>query len=392
VMSEMPYLLLSLLALLCVSTYAAETRWRSLTGTALAATLAAALLTRSIGVALLVAALGHLLLQGPRGVIRLKKAIFVGGTCLACWLGANLSTASEIPYIREFDEGAVTAEPRSEERSLGQRVLTNVRAYHTVVPEAVVYPLYWHPSRVLATLVDAILLIGYLAVLLRRVTAMELYVSATVAVLLLYEAPNLGNIQRYVVPLIPFLLYYFAIGLHALVRVASASLRPAGLLGKASPQHVVTALLVLLMVTNFTFTVRASVLDVEPEMFDYYRYSDAAGLRVMAQWAGRHTPANSVVGTNSAYLFHYWSRRQVTWLPEVDLSADQDEIVRELRSSGVNYLAGDTTQFSPLIEALRDIVPRRRADLELVYAVGGQRMYRIRPESRTPADLSGREK
>lgn len=77
--------------------------------------------------------------------------------------------------------------------------------------------------RVLSVILNGFTLVmafvGYVMVLLRRITVLEIFFAGYALMLLLFS----GSTHRYLMPLIPFVFYYFFIGVHQL---GSVSLKP----------------------------------------------------------------------------------------------------------------------------------------------------------------------
>ena len=384
VMTEVPYIALSLTALLYTARYARAPGWRCRDGATLALVLAAALLTRSLGVALLLAAVAYLALEGAGGVgTRARKALLIGGVCVAAWLVASAPVLGNVQYVREFREGNAGAPegdiglvPR-----LAARVAANVREYAVAVPETVLYSAYEWESRAVGAAILVVLAAGLALAVARRRSPLEYYLAAYAAVLLLYEPSNSGNLRRYVVPLVPLALYYFALGVEALWELAR---RAAGRAAHARPlARLLPALpLALLALANLADAAQASVLRREPEMFDYDRYTDADGYRRMGEWVRAHTPAGSVVAASNTYIFHFWSRRLTVWLPDVPPGGEAG-VAAAARAQRLAFVAVDSATLAargPLPTALA----RDTAAFALVYDAGWNRVYAVRPTRASP--------
>jgi hypothetical protein len=126
--------------------------------------------------------------------------------------------------------------------------------------------------------------------------------------------------------------------------------------------------------------VQASVLHRRPEMFDFYRWGDFEGYHRMADWVRVNTPASSIVGTRSTYVFHFWSRRQVLWLPSVEPGASDSTIAAGARRQGMTYVTADSIA-GAADSALFTTLARDHRDFAQVYAERRNRVYRVLPES-----------
>lgn len=376
VMTEAPYTALSIWALLLalqVPEPAAPGQARRLA--LLSAVLVAACLTRSLGLALVFGTAAWLLVDGPgpRGA-RAVRAACVLLACVVAW-AATVGLLG-FPYLRDFITGAAHAPGAAEATAVPrmlERLEVNLRGYATAVPETVLYLLYEHPKRWIILPVLATLGAGFGWAVLRRRTPVEYYVAAYAAILLVYEPSNIGNLQRYVVPLIPFILYYFTLGLDLAGRALGA-VAPALRRANAWLAPVALSLLVGL---NLVGTVEASILHRKPEMFDYDRYVDADGYRAMAQWLHDHSPDDSIVSTRNTYIFHIWARRHVVWRPDLPGGGD-GAVLAGLRAAGVDYLTAESLD-DPETRAVQAFIGRHPADFTRVYMRDGAAIYALRP-------------
>jgi 4-amino-4-deoxy-L-arabinose transferase-like glycosyltransferase len=382
VMTELPYLGLSLAALLCAIRYAEQERWTGRAAWATALALAAATLTRTIGGTLVLAVAAYLVIDGA-GPLRRRvgKAALASALCAMVWLAANASILAAIPYYAEFRHGTASVQHGAAGTGLLSRVMANITAYTGAIPETVYYgyALREPAPRLVGAAILLVMLLGFAYAAWRKRSSLEYYCAAYAGVLLLYEPSNAGNLRRYLVPLVPFLLYYFIRGVEAFgalaeqmswSRMAAARWwRPATL-----------ALLVLIGFTNFARTVQASVLHRRPEMFDFYRWGDFRGYRRMAEWVRASTPASSVIGTRATYIFHIWSRRQVLWLPYAEPGAADSAIAATARREGMSYITSDSIA-GAADSALFAVLARDHRDFARVYAERGNRVYRVLPDT-----------
>ena len=378
VMTEVPYLLLSLMALIAVERCAsASTPWRSRAVALAAGLLSVSLLFRSIAIALLVAALAFLLLEGGADWrARLAKAAAIGGVCLGAWFAVNYSTLGHIPYGDELRSGAA-AQQGTEDARLENRLRSNFDAYADAIPEGIAYRLFLRPSVVGGAVALLIIAAGFVAAARRHRTVVEYYVLVYLAVLMTYPPANPGNLRRYLVPLIPFLIFYFALGLRW--AVTALRLRRPVLAASAPAVVITTAALALFSAANLFETARASVLGVRSEMFDFRQYTDYDSDWSVARWAGANTPRSSVVATQDPYNFYYWSRRKVTWHPSVPAGAAGKAVAEDLRADDVDYVAVDRQD-----QPLATVLERNSRDFLRVHTKRASALYEIRPARTSP--------
>jgi 4-amino-4-deoxy-L-arabinose transferase-like glycosyltransferase len=383
VMTELPYLGLSLLALLWAICYARqeEAFGRAAVYTVLA--VSAATLTRTIGVTLVLGIAAFLVIDGA-GVLRRRigKAALMCACCATVWLAANASILAAIPYYGEFRNGTASGRHGAAGTGLLSRVATNVAAYAGALPETVYYgySLRDPAPRLVGAVIVFITLLGFVYSAWRRRASLEYYCVAYAGVLLLYEPSNSGNLRRYLVPLIPFLFYYFARGIEIL-GVFAVRMRWSRTAASRWSRPATLALLAFIALANFARTVQASVLHRQPEMFDFYRWGDFAGYRRMAEWIRVNTPESGIVSTRGAYVFHVWSRRHVLWLPNVEPGASDSMIAATARQQGISYMTTDSIAGAD--STLFATLARDRRDFAQVYAERRNRVYRVLPESNT---------
>lgn len=384
VMTEVPYLGLSLVALFLAIRYAADDALarRAAWVTALAVT--AACLTRTIGVTLVLAIAAYLVIDGVGSLgRRFAKAAIIVGMCAIAWLAVNASILGAIPYIREFAHGTASATTHTAGPlpAMVSRVATNLASYSVAAPETVFYSLYLYgiygmPSRVIGPAILALLVVGFVYAAWRHRSPLEYYTILYATVLLLYEPANSGNLRRYLVPLVPFALYYFVRGIEA-IGVGLVRLRPSRDRTARWWRHATLALLTLIAFINFARTAQASVLHRRPEMFDFYQYGDFVGYQRMADWARAHTAPSSVFGTRNTYIFHFFSRRLTLWLPWVPPGSPDSLVGAEARRQAMSYVTTDGTA-GVADSALFATFARDTIDFERVYEDQQNRVYRVR--------------
>jgi 4-amino-4-deoxy-L-arabinose transferase-like glycosyltransferase len=380
VMTELPYLGLSIVALMCVMDFAADDRWNGRKASLSALILGATILMRTIGVTLILAAAAYVVLDGA-GPLRRRtaKAALMCGLCAAVWLAANGAMIASIPYFAEFRNGTASAQRGASHMGMRARVAANLIAYAGAVPETVYYgySLRDPAPKVVGAAIILAMVLGFAFAAWRKRTVLEYYFLAYGAVLLVYEPANSGNLRRYLVPVIPFLLYYFVRGLEAL-GVLAERIEGTRLWAARWWRTATIALLALVGAWNLARTVQASVLHRRPEMFDFYRWGDFRGYQRMAEWTRANTPDSSVIGTRGPYVFHIWSRRRVLWLPDITSGTDDSVIAATVRQRGMGYVTTDGTAAAD--STLFTAFARDNRDFARLYEDGRNAVYRVLPD------------
>ena len=395
IMTEIPYLFFSLLAALITGKYVSEKQWLSLWGFAAAVILSLTCLTKSIGSALILASFLYLLCETPvRQGKNYKKAfllLFVSGT--VCLL-ANLPILKDIAYIHEFlYRSPYTHHTHpAEVQDFIQRILENIQAYTHFIPEVILYYTSRNPLQYFTTITILLLIVGFIYCAIKRRTLLEYYIAFYFVILLLYEPSNSGNMQRYLVPIIPFIFYYFLQGLsrskvglmdcayHSMSLAISRSLaslmsKSMGSVVRLLPMAAVMALILM----NLTETIQASVWRTRPEMFDYYRFGPWQECQRLALWTKEYTPQDAIVMTRLAYLFHLWSQRKVVWYPASTSPLSTEDILQSIYRTQADYIVIDAFEderTSPY-EAIRDVVQKNPATFALRHQEGPTRLYHV---------------
>ncbi|KPJ63200.1 MAG: hypothetical protein AMS15_01265 [Planctomycetes bacterium DG_23] len=225
--AEMPYLALSLMALIFIERYAAEEKWLVPAGFAAGVFIGLAYLTRKIGVMLPPAAFIYLLLRkgGPFKKRLLKSAIFallVAAPFLLWRLRGYLATGevTSITGLTMVDAYTAHLGPASLGDILG-RIKPNLAGYSADIAEQVFFDVTWlggsllswqkalvHYQRLLLPLFVGG---GLIYALVKRRRCIDIYVLLYIGVLSIWFVRS----GRFLVPLVPFIIYYFLLIIRA---------------------------------------------------------------------------------------------------------------------------------------------------------------------------------
>lgn len=338
VMSDVPYLCLSLAALYFLSRYSQESRWATASGVAALILIPLAYLTRSLGFALLIAAPLAIVLHKP--LPRLSSKILIAGVftviCslpLLGWMARNAAVAHKATSIsyanlffakEEFNHDAGMVHSFVD---LLPRLLHNLYAYGHGIATLCFPALLPTGGNLIAAVIVVPLLIGFVWTLWRGRGVVEIYAVFYGLALLLYPTPVA---PRYLLPLFPFLLLYLMNGVELLV----------GLLRKQLTATAFAGLAVALLATNLIAA--ASPPPDAPEGMEDYQE--------LAAWFKDQVAAESIVMSRKPSLFYLWTGRKGALFP---YTADSRRILRVICDQGVDYIVQDS--FSPTTE--RYLVP-----------------------------------
>jgi 4-amino-4-deoxy-L-arabinose transferase-like glycosyltransferase len=368
VMSDIPYLCLSLAALHFLRRYSREERWVTGAGAAVLLFTALTSFTRSIGLAFLLVAPLTLWLHKPggRGLAKLLAAGLFAVLCAlpaAGWmvrnavvvqsasqgiaperLGAKPLYADFFLAKNEYDADQGKVESLSD---LFSRLQHNAYVYgHGTVALLFPAPFPGGDNLMVAVILLPILL-GFCSFLWSHKEGEELYVALYGVALLLYPTPQ---VPRYLVPLFPFLLCYFLSGVEVLASLVSHRLT----------RMAFAACAVLLLTTTLAAT--ATFSPAADEGLTEYRQ--------VAAWLKTHTTPESVVVSRKPNLLYLWSDRKGMAFP---FTADEQKILQALCDKEADYVVQDS--FSPVTaKYLAPAVARNRQLFTDVYSKNGTRL------------------
>lgn len=372
VSSDVPFLLLSLLALLAAAGHRRDPE-RTPAGLVAAAVIAAAAM-RELGCLLAVAAalriLSDRLLPLKRRVR--SAAIILSATVAAGLLWKGYVVLSAPGSWREafYHESmllsgrgpAAAAQDPARSEPLSERWLSNARTYVDVLPSVVVAgPV---PRRI-ARGVAGLVIFGWILALFRWRTEAELYVPLYMAVLL---SIPLAPVSRYFLPVLPFL---FAYALHPLLLAAQIHRR---FRGSAAAEGIL-----------LTCVVGAAARLAGPEIIRRSNLAQSGYLRggvddlsELNRWAGANTQAESVLLVDNAPWAHLFSGRRTHSLRMLDPEAPN--FGRNLRRLGISHLLVsrmDMPVSQKRFEKLGVLYPRCLTPL---HQIGDARIFRLRAE------------
>lgn len=378
VLTELPYLCFSLLALFWVQKESSHAAWPGQAVALAVVLIPLAYLTRIIGLSLLLATVMYLVCDSAgKPQARLKRALVIGSLAAVpalawflrnWWIGANAGTAYSADWAlgehyasQSVIEGTITL--------FVTRIRINLPQYVLHSAQIIFFHTPWVSKTVLPTLLAGMIFGGFLWCALRRRTIVEYYVGFYMLVLLLYRG---NHLQRYLVPLIPFIWYYFlTAGDRLLPRLGKTHLseprQQRGIVWAA------TLLLAVLLIANGTVAVLANT--VYKGRDDYYHVVGEDMYKEVALWAKAHTPSDSVFMWAKPSLRFLWAERKAAKYPHTT-NTNTEDILRTIRLQNVAYVVVDA--FSAVTQRyLRPVVEQYPDDFSLVYEKEGSKVYRV---------------
>jgi hypothetical protein len=294
--------------------------------------LAAAYHIRSIGIVLPAALVIYLLVRK-----RYRLALTAGLAILLLslpWAVRNATGGEGGGYLEQFvlrnaynpEMGTITA------ADLFQRIMTNLKTYGVFVNAQTVFPSlspllsfrgFTGAYILLGLVITAIVLTGFIVQVRRSLTLLEIYTALFLGVCLLW--PEMWSGVRFIVPIIPLLLYYFLAGLRALARLLEVRLvRRTGQLSAA----------VVLMLVLFS---SARGVAGAAERFRSYP-AQWENYFAVARWCRQNTDQQSIFVARKPSLFYLHARRQVLNYP---YTSDTERMMSFLSEENVDYVIMD---------------------------------------------------
>jgi hypothetical protein len=337
VMTEIPFLFFSLLGIFALGrslrggSPEMVSKEKLLFGLSILA-LVFAYYIRSVGVVLLVALICFLILR------KRYRLALVAGLAILClvlpWALRNQAVADGGGYLDVFllknaynpALGKVTA------ADMLTRMMSNLKTYAVfVIPQALFpslspsagYRGSWGFFYVLGLAATLVILLGFILRLRRSIDFVEMYLFFFLGVCVLW--PQMWSGMRFLVPVVPFLTYYFLVGWWGLAQKLGSKLHPLG--GKC----LIWLIVVLMILSSLRGLAWASgrVKRYPPQWENYF---------LIAQWCREHTPQESIFVARKPWLFYLRARRLVMNYP---YTTDTEEMLSFMAKNQIDYVILD---------------------------------------------------
>ncbi|MBI3780353.1 MAG: phospholipid carrier-dependent glycosyltransferase [candidate division NC10 bacterium] len=355
VMSEVLYLLISLLTMLCLEWAEEQSEARRRRGIAGGAILAVAATTiRSIGVALFGGAVLWYLARK-----RYRPALLVAGLYLGVLLALHLLGAGVFGsfYVEETTKLSPVAPEFGSLKwtDLPSRVLANLKVYGlshlspALFPIPRVVPAAFPKVAVMLVTIPLILLIliGWGQEAAKRGLP-PLYVIGYLGILAV--RPPLFAYERYFAPIVPFLLWFLFTGMGEVARRMwrlSGRRLPRTMAGAADPWLAGTACFLALLALGRDYELKA----VHRHHHHYWTSYLEAG-----EWLREHSPSDSVILARKPYSLHLLTNRKTV---RVDIFGAPEQVIDLIEKYHVTFVildhfsTGRTVQRPPaLVKAI----------------------------------------
>ena len=388
ILSDIPYMFLSLLSLIFVSRYAHDERWLSKSGYISAVLILASFFTRYISLALLAGAVIYLLLESRSSLsLRLKKIALISIVFLipaSLWIvrGVVIRRINPPPSdLREFlsyeKEFAIVSASDPHSRTLRpgdlvSRVRRNKQYYQDLAADIVSGKNT--NSRTRARVVSIILLCGFIYCLIKWRGVFEYYVFFYVLVYITWTSLQ-GT--RFLVPIIPFIFYYLIRalwlipdGLSTLIirLVAGRHIWKDGY--RIWAERIILASLILISV-YWNWSSDVDIISEEHRK-PYYTGSVANFLEAIG-WIKENTPLDTVIVSDRAPWVYMLSDRKTFTFPWIN---NAEEVMASIRKNNADYVI-----LSPVggyaLKFLSPVLKKRPSSFLSTYEKGDCTIYKV---------------
>ncbi|MGE0129891.1 MAG: ArnT family glycosyltransferase [Blastocatellales bacterium] len=155
-------------------------------------------------------------------------------------------------------------------------------------------------TALLSLLLSVIIIIGFISALRARVTLADLAVFFSTLILMVWTFASF----RFVLPLLPFAIFYLVLGLRAICRLTQRLFSaPGARLQRAALLGVIALIIGFNTYTNAAYGL--SMRGPESERPEWLRAFEEN--RAMIQWAGEHIPKESVISSSNPGLVHLYT-------------------------------------------------------------------------------------
>lgn len=286
-------------------------------------------------------AIGVVLLAGLITILALKKRyrlVLLAGLVILClvlpWALRNQAVADGGGYLDHFMLKN-SYNPALGRVTLGDmlaRMTSNIKTYGVfIIPKALFPSLYPRTGYrgfsgifpVLGVIITLVTLAGFILKIRRSLTFIELYTFFFLAVCIVW--PQMWSGMRFLIPVVPFLIYYFLVGLWGVAARKIVRLTP------VVSRSLVWLVFIFMVASSLSALVWASErpLRYPPEWQNYFS---------VAQWCREHTPEGNVFVARKPSLFYLHARRQVLNYP---YTSDTKEMMAFLAGNRVDYVILD---------------------------------------------------
>jgi len=388
VLSEVPYMFLSLCTLCFFIDYSKESRCFTKTGFFSSIFLVVTIFTRMIGVTLGIAILLHLLLsRGAKGYFthNAKKMVLIGviiSIPLSLWFYRSYLINKHYPFQPEY-RGVLNYQreffvkvpdnihaPSIPLADFVKRIQDNVRIYIGITSNVLVNNV---PLKIVRFITMLLFLCGFLWCFFKRRTVVEYYFSLYLTVCIIWWF-NQQSV-RFISPVIPFVFYYLLTGLKRGLELLSNREHKRAKNTFEMVKRVNFILVVfVLAITNFSFN--PSVIKGERRQ-QFYSSELLSEFFSAINWINEYTTQDTVVMASEApWFFMLTDRRTLTW----PLFEPLSYIIDSLITNRVEYIVVSDIEYA-IYTLLHNFVESHPQHFLKVFTNNKTSIYKIELEN-----------
>jgi hypothetical protein len=256
-----------------------------------------------------------------------------------------------------------------------QRIMQNIQAYGSYILQRSLVPLPFQASKGLLALITGACLISILAGWVRSLFSpmrfLSLYVFMYFGIFLMWQTQ--WSSERFVAGVIPFLYFFLLFGLDAVMELVSGARGRAAPLkqrflslvtpeermtGIGSAVIWITAILIMLSNIGFQTSFLKKSNALGPDWKNFYSCAD---------WIRTNTPDSAIVMNRKVELFYIRSKRTGVMYP---YSRDVNKVMKTIDDSRVDYVVFDNFAWTATTrEYLYPVIQNFQNRFEMVYAL-----------------------
>lgn len=369
VLTEIPYLFLSILSVYCIDKYlASEFNKKYLYIGILFAILS--FYTRTIGIALIASII--LLLFFHKKYKEAIKSLLVAGLLIFPWFAYSSIFGSQPSYMEQLmiknpynmDEG------NAHLSDLILRAANNAGYYASQIPQAIISLNLGSPIIYLPLLL--IVLVGFLKISGKKIDLLRLYIPLYFLILLTWPWTESG---RFLIPILPFLIYFFASGYNKIFfkKISQPfhsfyKLRAAQLVIFSSSMF-----LLLFIIINLALSQIYKIIDYAPNKNNVIINNE---LGDMANFIKKEIPTDGVIIFRKPYFTYFYTKRKSLNYP---FTANKDAIKKYFRENNITHIIDDNS-FDTTLLYLQPVIAdlKQSGQVVLVYESkpSGMKIYK----------------
>ncbi len=360
ILTEVPYLFFSLLTILLVKKYALRSSWMNFSFLGAALALLMTYFTRTIGLSLFLAIVIFLCLGRQFKKAGAISLFFLFFGLLWAYRNYRLASPDSHNYLGQFLMRNPYA-PQMGKANLNDvffRVQSNIKFYWYLTGKMIGgiglgRPLFWA--------ISGLTLLGFLSRFRKKNNLIELYLVFYSAILLLWFWRG----SRFLVVVVPFLLWYFLQGVDLIFRKIPDRRRLH--YGAKSLQVIVLSLVLLVGVRGSYDIVKKRNAPYPPPWANYF---------AVAAWAKDNTPPDSLIMGRKSNLLYLFSGRKTVNYP---FTTDSAKIMAFIEKKRVDYVLVDAFTWTPTTRLyLYPAVNKNWRKFALVVSTGEPKTYLLK--------------